>query len=399
MLHKILTGSLRAGVAKGLLVRAIARAWSLPEVQVAQGLMGRWSPTPESVVALKSGAAQGEAWSAPYPFQLASPLEDPTVSLGPIDDWLVEWKWDGIRGQWVMRGGRVALWSRGEEVITERFPELAAGAVVEAATGVCTSAVVDGEVLGWRDGPLPFQDLQTRIGRKTVTAKVLAACPARLVAYDLLELDGEDLRERPLSERRALLEAWVSRVDHPTLGLSPAVAAASWEALAALRESSRGRNVEGLMLKRRSSPYTHGRRRGDWWKWKVDPLTLDAVLVYAQAGHGKRSNLFTDYTFAVLDEAGALVPVAKAYSGLDQGEIESLDRWIRQHTRERFGPVRSVEPLQVFELAFEGAAASTRHRGGIALRFPRILRWRKDKPPSEVDRLEDLRRRLLPASD
>jgi DNA ligase-1 len=401
VLHKLLTGALRVGVAKGLLVRAMAAAWSLPEVQVAQGLMAGWAPVAASVEALRTGAAVASAWSSPMPFQLASALEGAPDALGPLDDWQVEWKWDGIRAQWVLREGQIALWSRGEELITERFPELTNPALAAGLARAHATAVLDGEVLGWRDDrPLPFQDLQTRIGRKTLNAKVLAACPARFLAYDLLELDGEDLRPLPLAERRARLEAWVDAVhpSHPALDRSPVIAAASWAELAALRASSRERGVEGLMVKRRAAPYLHGRRRGDWWKWKVDPLTLDAVLVYAQAGRGKRSNLFTDYTFAVLDADGALVPVAKAYSGLDQKEIESLDRWIRAHTKERFGPVRSVEPVQVFELAFEGIGPSPRHRAGVALRFPRILRWRHDKPAAEVDRLPDLRARFLPGA-
>lgn len=398
VLHKLLTGALRVGVAKGLLVRAMATAWSLPEVQVAQGLMAGWKPVAASVEALRSNAVDAAAWSTPMPFQLASPLEDAPDALGPLDEWLVEWKWDGIRAQWVLRAGQIALWSRGEELITERFPELTNAALASELSREHSTAVLDGEVLGWRDGlPLPFQDLQTRIGRKTLTAKVLDACPVRFLAYDLLELDGRDLRALPLAERRALLEAWVveARPHHPALDLSPVITAGSWGALAVLREGSRERRVEGLMVKRKTAAYTHGRHRGDWWKWKVDPLTLDAVLVYAQAGRGKRSNLFTDYTFAVLDDEGALVPVAKAYSGLDQKEIESLDRWIRAHTKERFGPVRSVEPLQVFELAFEGIGPSPRHRAGVALRFPRILRWRHDKPVAEIDRLTDLRQRFL----
>jgi DNA ligase-1 len=398
VLHKLLTGALRVGVAKGLLVRAMATAWALPEVQVAQGLMGAWAPVAASVAALRSHAVVASAWSTPMPFQLAAPLETPPESLGPRDDWQVEWKWDGIRAQWVLREGQIALWSRGEELITERFPELTGAALAAELSLAHPTVVLDGEVLGWRDdGPLPFQDLQTRIGRKTLNPKVLAACPVRFLAYDLLELDGADLRALPTSERRARLEAWVSAVHpaHPALDRSPVLTAPGWAELAALREGSRARGVEGLMVKRKAAPYLHGRRRGDWWKWKVDPLTLDAVLVYAQAGRGKRSNLFTDYTFAVLADDGALVPVAKAYSGLDQKEIETLDRWIRAHTKERFGPVRSVEPVQVFELAFEGIGPSGRHRAGVALRFPRILRWRHDKPVAEVDRLADLRARFL----
>jgi DNA ligase-1 len=249
--------------------------------------------------------------------------------------------------------------------------------------------VLDGEVLAYRDGVLPFAVLQTRIGRQKLTAKVLADAPAAFMAYDLLEDGGADIRAHPLSERRARLRQRLDGVS-PRLLLSPEVDAPSWAGLAALREEARRRNVEGLMLKRLVSPYQAGRRRGDWWKWKIDPFTVDTVMIYAHPGHGRRATLFTDYTFGVWQE-GELVPVAKAYSGLSDEEILELDAWIRRHTIEKFGPTRAVEPTQVFEIAFEGIAPSTRHRAGLAVRFPRILRWRKDKPPAEADTLEGLR--------
>lgn len=321
-------------------------------------------------------------------------------ALGDIADWLLEWKWDGIRLQLIRRNGEVALWSRGEERLDGRFPEIEA-----AAVALPRDCVLDGELLAWRDGdaPLAFTALQTRIQRLKPGAKTLADTPVRMQAYDLLELDGEDLRERPLSERRALLEALLAPAGDSgahaanadaalpaRITLSPRVDAASWQAAAALREDARARNVEGLMLKRRSSPYQSGRRRGDWWKWKIDPLTIDAVLLYAQAGHGRRSTLYTDYTFGLWD-GDALVPVAKAYSGLDDREILELDKWIRAHTLERFGPVRSVTAHHVFELGFEAVNRSGRHKSGIAVRFPRILRWRRDKPMAEADRLDALK--------
>src|SRR5690606_14867813 len=320
-------------------------------------------------------------------FFLASPLEVEPASLGPVTDWLLEWKWDGIRVQLLLRDGEVALWSRGEERLDGRFPE-----IEQAATALPEGTVIDGELLAWRadeDAPLPFTALQTRIQRRKPGPKTLADTPVRVVAYDLLELDGRDLRQMPQRERRVLLERVLATLGDPRITLSPQVLPTSWEHAADLRGQSRERGVEGLMLKRADAVYQSGRRRGDWWKWKIDPLTIDAVLIYAQAGHGRRSTLFTDYTFGLWHE-GALVPVAKAYSGLDDKEILKLDRWIRAHTLERFGPVRSVEAVHVFELGFEAVNRSSRHKSGIAVRFPRILRWRHDKPAAEADVLATL---------
>lgn len=308
-------------------------------------------------------------------------------SLGAIDDWLLEWKWDGIRLQLLRRAGEAALWSRGEERLDGRFPE-----IEQAAMGLPDGTVIDGELLAWQPEqllPMPFTALQTRIQRLKPGPKTLAAAPARVVAYDLLELDGEDLRERPLHARRALLERVLATLADPRIIASPLVHSTDWQAAAQVRLDARARGVEGLMLKRARSPYQSGRRRGDWWKWKIDPLTIDAVLLYAQAGHGRRSTLYTDYTFGLWHD-GALVPIAKAYSGLDDTEILQLDRWIRANTTERFGPVRAVTPHHVFELGFEGVNRSTRHKSGIAVRFPRILRWRHDKPFAEADHLSSL---------
>jgi DNA ligase-1 len=392
VLNKLLTGELRVGVSATLVVRAVAAAAAIPAELAAQRLMGEWEPSAALFAALV--APEGEevatpgAASRPYPFYLASPLEGPAAALGDRVEWLAEWKWDGIRCQLLRRGDATHLWSRGEELVTERFPE-----VVQAAEALPAGLVLDGEIMAWRDGPLPFAVLQRRIGRKALGPKILAEAPVGFVAYDLLEQDGRDARALPLDERRARLAKAIERARDPRLVLSPAVDAPDWDALASLREEARHRRVEGLMLKRRSSPYRQGRRRGDWWKWKIDPFTIDAVLIYAQTGSGRRASLFTDYTFAVWRD-GELVPVAKAYSGLTQAEIDELDRWIRRNTRERHGPVRVVEPVHVFELAFEGIAESPRHRSGIALRFPRMARWRKDKPASEADTLATLRRLL-----
>jgi DNA ligase-1 len=356
-------------------------------------MMGEWQPSAAHYRALLAPGSGEDRPGRPYPFFLAHPLQASPESLGPVEHWHAEWKWDGIRGQLVCRGGAVFLWSRGEELVTERFPEVAAlGARLPPGT------VVDGEILAWRDGAsLPFTVLQQRIGRKQLGPKVLAQAPVALVAYDLLEAEGTDLRARPFHERRARLEALVAAAHEPALALSPAVVADSWLALAVLREGSRARGVEGLMLKRRDSAYGAGRVKlgpgGEWWKWKIDPLSVDAVLVYAQRGHGRRASLYTDYTFAVWKD-GALVPFAKAYSGLADAEIRDVDAFIRANTLEKFGPVRSVRPQLVMELGFEGIQRSTRHKSGVAVRFPRMLRIRTDKPVAEADTLEHLHQLL-----
>ena len=385
LFNKLLTGGFRMGVSQGLMTRALAQATGVDEADLAHRLMGDWSPATLAFADLVATDAQTGA--RPYPFALAAPLEDTPASLGPPADWLAEWKWDGIRGQLIRRPGSFALWSRGEELITDRFPEFA-----PLADFLPPGTVIDGEVLAWGDNrPLPFSALQKRIGRKTVPRRLLAEAPARLLAYDLLEADGIDLRAEPLSMRRARLTAILSALPPGLpLDLSPEVAFSDWPALATLRQAARDVSAEGLMLKRRSSPYHLGRKRGDWWKWKLDPFTVDAVMLYAQAGHGRRANLYTDFTFAVRDGA-ALVPFAKAYSGLTDAEFAQVTDWVRKHTLERFGPVRRVPPELVFELAFEGIQASPRHKSGIALRFPRMLRWRHDKPVAEIDTLDSLR--------
>ena len=389
--NKLLTGGLRVGVAQGLVVRALARLSGLEEAQLQHRLMGGFKPSAATLTALLAPADGAETVpSRPYPFYLASPLEQQPA--GPASDWQAEWKFDGIRGQLIRRANEVFLWSRGEELIGAAFPELLA-----AAGCLANGTVLDGEILVWPGGsdqPAPFAQLQRRLGRKAPGRKLLAECPAAFVAYDLLELGGEDLRQRPLSQRRAALEELLQDLPETTptpaaglLRLSPRLPLTAWEQLEPLRLQAASAAAEGLMLKGLASPYLAGRKRGQWWKHKRDPYTLDAVLLYAQAGSGRRANLFTDYTFGLWDGEGQLVSFAKAYSGLDDGEITALDRWIRSHTSERFGPVRAVQPLQVFELAFEGLQRSSRHKSGIAVRFPRIARWRQDKPAAEADSL------------
>jgi DNA ligase-1 len=389
LLNKLITGALRVGVSQRLVVQALALWSQLPTDLIAHRLSGDWRPSASSLAALAQPAGDdAHREHRPYPFFLASPLESPAESLGERGDWLAEWKWDGIRAQLMRRADEARLWSRGEERLDGRFPE-----IEQAACALPSGCVLDGEILAW-DGeaaaPRPFTALQKRIGKLKPGAKLLASTPVRFMAYDLLELDGADLRGAPLHLRRERLAVLMEGMP-PTLLLSPAAHTDDWAALAQLREQSRERRTEGLMLKRLDSPYRVGRRRGDWWKWKVDPYTLDAVLIYAQSGHGRRAGLFTDYTFGVWDR-GRLVPVAKAYSGLDDAEIARLDAWIRAHTLERFGPVRSVEPEHVFELAYEAIQRSSRHKSGVAVRFPRILRWRTDLSIRDADRLEDLER-------
>lgn len=386
--NKLITGEWRVGVSQNLVVRALAAVSGLDTNTVAHRLMGDWRPDPAFWRGLTAPETRDADISRPYPFFLAYPLEDTPDSLGDIAEWQVEWKWDGIRSQLIRRGGLSFLWSRGEELITDRFPELAA-----LATQLPDGTVIDGEVLPWRDGlPLPFAQMQRRIGRKVLGQKILSEVPVVLVGFDLLEFGGEDIRKRPLEWRRARLEEIAP--PNAALVLSPLAVADSWEELSRMRQESRERKVEGFMLKRRGSPYRVGRRRGDWWKWKIEPYSVDAVLIYAQPGHGRRASLYTDYTFGVWDD-GELVPFAKAYSGLTDEEIREVDAFVRRNTVERFGPVRKVKPELVFELAFEAIQRSPRHRSGIAVRFPRMARWRRDKKAGDADTLETIRA-LLP---
>jgi DNA ligase-1 len=387
LLNKLLTGEFRVGVAQTLVVRALAERAGVDATIVAARLMGDWTPSAAWFETIVSPAPGGDDPSQPYPFYLASPLESDPDALGERVDWLVEWKWDGIRAQLIRRRGEIWIWSRGEELITTRFPEIAA-----AATHLPEGTVLDGEILAFRDGrPMPFSALQQRIGRQRQLAQIMRQVPVVFVAFDLLERSGVDVRADPLSARREALLQLVG--GDGLLRVSEEITVPTWTQLAALRLESRARLVEGFVIKRRDSPYAVGRRKGAWWKWKIDPLSIDAVLIYAQPGNGRRASLLTDYTFGVWD-AGELVPIAKAYSGLSNAEIEELDKWIRRHTRERHGPVRAVDPVQVFELGFEAIAPSTRHKSGVAVRFPRMLRWRRDKPASEADTLESLKRLL-----
>lgn len=393
VLTKLITGALRVGVSKTSVAKALAAEFNLEAGLLQRRLMGDWQPNADNfskLIAVDDGQFQ---LSQPYPFYLASALGAVPETLGDARDWMVEWKWDGIRAQLIKRAGQVFLWSRGEELIMEAFPE-----IVRAGEQLPDGCVIDGEILAWQsppssdtDGsgqPMNFNDLQRRLGRKKVGKKLASEVPVRLLAFDLLEFNSIDMRQQSIQYRRELLQSLVASVNHRNINLSPQHQG-TWQQFAELRGSSRQYSVEGLMLKRKDSRYQVGRVKGDWWKWKVEPYQIDAVMIYAQAGHGRRSNLYTDYTFAVWQQ-DTLIPVAKAYSGLTDSEIKELDKWIRKHTLERFGPVRSVQPAQVFQLAFEGIAASSRHKSGVAVRFPRIVRWRKDKLAKQADSLQQI---------
>lgn len=413
---KLLTGGLRVGVSRALVEGALARLTGLDRATIAQRLTGPLEPTAAFMSRLLARDSSDADPSHPFPFMLASPLEaaSPELALGPVEGWLLEWKWDGLRAQVVRRDGRVWIWSRGEELLTDRFPE-----VRGAAEALPEGTVLDGELLALRgERPLPFALLQRRIGRVRLTQKVRAEAPVALLAFDVLEDAGRDLREAPLALRRARLDALLAGlpVDAAAwLRPSPVVAAPTWADAAAARGGARERGVEGLMLKRLSAPWRPGRHRGDWWKWKLDPHAFDAVLVAAEPGSGRRASLYTAYTFAVWDDdqqphelvtvaraswcaSGARDPGAHARTyGLDDEELRRLDRWIRRHTVEQFGPVRTVEPVHVFELHCEGVARSPRHKAGLAVRFPRIARWRSDKRPADADSLRRLRTLVPPA--
>jgi DNA ligase-1 len=389
VLNKLITGAFRVGVSQDLVIRAMSLWSGVPAPVVAHRLMGDWQTDASTFARLTLTETEDSDVSRPYPFCLAHPIEGDIETLGNVADWQIEWKWDGIRAQLIRRQGETFLWSRGEELMTDRFPE-----VSQAAAFLPDGTVIDGEILAWQgDKPLKFLELQRRIGRKIVSKKILTEVPVKMVAFDLLEFEGIDCRELPISGRRELLEKAVAGIPD-SIVLSPLVLCDTWKAVADSRQESRTKNVEGFMLKRKDSPYLVGRKKGFWWKWKIDPFTVDAVLIYAARGSGKRASLYTDYTFGVWD-GDRLVSFAKAYSGLTDEEIRKVDAWVRRNTAEKFGPVRTVTPELVFELAFEAIQLSNRHKSGVAVRFPRILRWRTDKKKEEADSLQNIKSMLL----
>jgi DNA ligase-1 len=424
---KLITGELRVGVSRLQVVKALAEVAGVDEGRMAQRLIGysqaRRIPSAADFEALIGEVLHAEAQALdagkPYPFYLAQswsrPFADMAATLGPPSNWIVEWKYDGIRAQLLKRGDNWRLWSRGEELISDAYPDLE-----PLARALPSGIAIDGELVvlippehefatDSLDGLAIFASLQQRLGRKVVSEKTMRELPVAFIAYDLIESEGRDLRREPQHVRRAQLEQLVHRLfaeakargERLPIRISPTVSADTWEELAEKREQARALLREGLMLKARDGAYGIGRRKGDdrtdvWWKWKLDPMSVDAVVIYAERGHGRRSGVYTDYTFAVWsasEQAGTreLVPFAKAYSGLSDKEIREMDRIVRQTTVESFGPVRSVQPTQVFELGFEGIAPSKRHRSGVAVRFPRMLRWRRDKPVAEADTLDALK--------
>jgi DNA ligase-1 len=394
--NKLITGGFRIGVSQQTIVNALAKTTRLSPSVIAHRISGNWDPVTTTFEELLSENISSTDYSKPYPFYLAYALDTELHELGATDEWQAEWKWDGIRGQIIKRNKEIFVWSRGEELMTEKFPEY------QLLKNVLPDGTaIDGEIIVLSEKnsdnidfmPMPFAALQTRIGRKNISKKQLTEAPVSFIGYDLLELNHEDYREHTMSERRKALEKLIKEISLPVLKLSPVIEANNWDELTSIREKSREVGSEGIMLKRKNSIYQVGRKRGDWWKWKVDPLVIDAVMVYAQKGHGRRSNLYTDYTFAVKD-GDKLSTFAKAYSGLTDEEFAQVDNFVKRNSIEKFGPVRTVKPELVFEIAFEGIAASSRHKSGVALRFPRINRWRKDKKADEINTIDDLKKML-----
>jgi len=385
--NKLLGGSFRIGVSAKTLINALVKFSGQEASTLMHSLMGKWEPQEVSFKELISAENINPDNSKPYPFCLAYPLEKKLDELGAPDEWLVEYKWDGIRGQIIRRNDEVFIWSRGEELVSEQFPE-----IVETVQAMKGNFVIDGEILAVKDGNvLNFNELQKRLNRKTLTKKMLSEIPIEVFAYDILEMEGSDLREKPIASRRAMLEELLLNEDPKNIKLSQAIPFEKWEDLEVVRENSRDINSEGLMLKQKNSQYHSGRKKGDWWKWKLSPLTIDAVLIYAQKGSGRRSAYYTDYSFAV-KSGDALVTIAKAYSGLTDKEIMEVSKFVNKNAIEKFGPVRTVKPELVFEIAFEGIGFSNRHKSGVALRFPRILRWRRDKTVNDIDDLEEIKK-------
>lgn len=385
--NKLIGGSFRMGISAKMLINAIARYSGIDASIITHSIMGNWQVDTTDFEALIRGHATDTDASRPYPFCLAYPLEKIVEELGERKDWQAEYKWDGIRGQFISRNGHVFIWSRGEELISPQFPE-----IVTALGKMQGSFVLDGEILPIRDGAvLNFSELQKRLNRKNISKKMLEDIPVKVFVYDIFEKEGTDIRNLSLVERRALLEETVNENNQPVFTLSPVIATADWESLHNIRAQARQVNAEGLMLKHKGSPYHAGRKKGDWWKWKIEPFSIDAVLVYAQRGAGRRSGHYTDYTFAVKD-GDSLVTIAKAYSGLTDKEIAEVSRFVNKNAIEKFGPVRTVKPELVFEITFEGIGFSNRHKSGVALRFPRILRWRRDKTAAEIDTLDNVKK-------
>ncbi|SMC45448.1 ATP-dependent DNA ligase [Moheibacter sediminis] len=384
--NKLLGGSFRVGVSSKGLINALAKHYDMDASSVTHSIMGEWNITEANFDDLIQGKYADTQLSKPYPFCLAYALEKEPEDLGEINDWQAEYKWDGIRGQFIKRGGEVFIWSRGEELVTDQFPE-----IKQQLMNWKGNFVIDGEILAYKENQvLNFSELQKRLNRKNLTKKMMEEIPVVVFAYDLMEWENEDWRSKSMKERRSKLEELFNLNLSKNIFLSQIISENNWDKLKEIRENSRSVNNEGLMLKNKKSPYHTGRKKGDWWKWKIDPLTIDAVLIYAQKGSGRRSGFYTDYTFAVKKE-DKLVTIAKAYSGLTDKEIQEVSRFVNKNAIEKFGPVRTVKPELVFEIAFEGIGFSNRHKSGVALRFPRIVRWRKDKTVADIDDIEEIK--------
>lgn len=384
--NKLITGGFRVGVSQKLMTKGLAQSTGQEEKELTHKLMGNWDPFKINYQELIHGENKEFDNARPFPFFLAYPITNFENEIGELSQWTAEYKWDGIRGQVIIRNGEVSIWSRGEELVTPKFPELK-----DMAQYLPDGTVLDGEIVPWKEGKvLDFQVLQTRLGRKNISKKHLEDAPARLIAYDILEFEGKDIRPLPQIERRKKLERVVNYIQDERLMLSEQVHFLSKEDLTKQKEKARTFRAEGLMLKRKNGSYELGRKKGNWYKWKVDPFTIDAVLTYAMRGHGRRANLYTDYTFGLWND-GELVTFAKAYSGLTDKEFRKVDAFVKKNSLEKFGPVRRVKPELVFELAFEGIALSKRHKSGVAVRFPRMKHWRHDKKANEANTLDDLK--------
>jgi DNA ligase-1 len=387
---KLMTGGFRIGVSQKLMTSALSQSTGIDQDVLAYKLMGNWKPQSVSFQSLILEENPEDYLSKPYPFYLAYAVENKINDLGQPEDFLFEHKWDGIRAQLICRNGQHFIWSRGEELVTDKYPELAV-----FNENLPQGTVLDGEILAYPNGEIgDFKDLQKRIGRKSVSKALLKKIPVIFKAYDILEWKGIDIRSNPFEERRKELDQLFNDFKDKIepFQLSETMKFSNWKSVEEEREKAREIRSEGLMIKRADSAYGVGRKKGDWWKYKSDPYSIDAVLTYAMRGHGRRSNLFTDYTFALWnDDKTELVTFAKAYSGLTDKEFREVDSWIKKHTTDRFGPVRQVEPFHVFEIAFEGIAESKRHKSGVATRFPRIIRWRKDKKMEDANTLDELK--------
>jgi DNA ligase-1 len=392
--NKLISGNFRIGVSNKMLVNAIAKQSNIDSSKIMHAIMGKWNPNEITYQQLVEGEHVNTDNSWPYPFCLAYALDTDPANIGAPTAWQAEWKWDGIRGQIIKRNGELFIWSRGEELVTDQFPELHF-----LKDELTDGTVLDGEILSVKDGQVQsFSTLQQRLNRKTIHKSQLTDAPIGFYAYDILEHHGTDIRLNPLSDRRKLLEDVFSKLQTKNVAFtSPVIDFKTWEDLAALRLTARAINSEGIMLKKLDSVFHTGRKRGDWWKWKINPYTVDTVMIYAQKGSGRRANFYTDYTFAVRD-GEKLITIAKAYSGLTDKEIKEVNSFVNKNAIEKFGPVRTVKPELVFEIAFEGIAESKRHKAGLALRFPRIARWRKDKKADEINTLEDLRQLIAAAN-